>query len=904
MHKKLLTSSLSLVAFSILSADSTLTLTTGWNLIGFNKNYTFDEIRKSGVINTTYGYKNSKWNKNSDVSPADGIWAYSPKGGDFTFVTSLTKKSEISKIELQSGWNLVSIPINSTVSPDIFRSQPIVWKFKDGNWQTYRKDGKFETYPQIDILGKGEGFWVFADKNTTIDLSIEESKLNTFSSDEAMRDYLFATVKYNQQDYRFYPTPMMRSAVINEDSNNANEETSSSVSTTANKNSVSDTTSTNLQETGVDESDIVKHDGKTIFYLSGNWDDNKIQVSTFDRILNGETKPLTSISTIGKPNELYLLDNKLIVIYPNNYNVWSLWKSYGDQSWKESSNVEIYDVSNIEKIVKLHDFNISGNIVNSRVVNSKLYLISRFMPSIPISYEKDYESCKIQTVTTSNGNINTAEKIAPNYYYNACYYSDENGTNYQIDYTKPIYGEADLIPTINGKSIISAESLYAPAKIDQSPFITSVISFDLKNSDFNRTAVSVVGNSETIYSSTDAIYIVSSSYPLYYDWENYKERVAIYKFSLTDKLAYRGMGYVDGHILNQFSLSEWSGNLRIATTEGWNLWWNGEKDGTDNIISVLSETNNSLSLTGEVRGLGKANESIRGVRFFGDRGYITTFLQKDPLYVVDLSNPAKPKLGENPLEINGYSSYFHQVNAHTILSLGMNANDEGRETGYQLSLFDFSDINNPKVLDKKLIPEIQFVDTRWLHYSDAFNDHKAFTYRNSDHLFAIPFKQTIIQDMNESAKEEWKNINYFKLTLANYKEYGFGEKEKTKLENNESLYIPIYYAELCKNDQNVVNETNASVSSEDSINRSCYYISVISEFEMSYQQTYSYKNSLEVFGIEDKLTSISEKSVVNGGSDEKYNYQRGLIFSTGSGETKKDWAVLLSGGEFYINQIK
>ena len=128
-----------------------------------------------------------------------------------------------------------------------------------------------------------------------------------------------------------------------------------------------------------------------------------------------------------------------------------------------------------------------------------------------------------------------------------------------------------MIPTINGKSIISAESLYAPAKIDQSPFITSVISFDLKNSDFNRTAVSVVGNSETIYSSTDAIYIVSSSYPLYYDWENYKERVAIYKFSLTDKLAYRGMGYVDGHILNQFSLSEWSGNLRIATTEGWNF---------------------------------------------------------------------------------------------------------------------------------------------------------------------------------------------------------------------------------------------------------------------------------------------------------------------------------------------
>ena len=79
---------------------------------------------------------------------------------------------------------------------------------------------------------------------------------------------------------------------------------------------------------------------------------------------------------------------------------------------------------------------------------------------------------------------------------------------------------------------------------------------------------------------------------------------------------------------------------------------------------------------------------------------------------------------------------------------------------------------------------------------------------------------------------------------------------------------------------------------------------MISEFEISYQQTYSYKNSLEVFGVEDKLTSISEKGVVNGGSDEKYNYQRGLIFSTGSGETKKDWAVLLSGGEFYINQIK
>ncbi len=905
--KRLLSKTISFVSvaslFSVsLSAETVLPLVEGWNLIGFNKNYSFEEIYKSAVINTIYGYQNGKWVKNGSVSPSEGIWAYSPKGGNFYFDTDSSKQPEISKIDLHKGWNLVSIPINSTLSPDIFKDQPIVWKYSNNEWHKYRKDGKFTEYPQIDFLGKGEGFWVYSDDNLSIDLSNAEAKLRTFSSAEAMKDYLLAMVKYNFAGYRNYPMPYFRAGIMDDVAVNAptvdkGESTSNGESNSADK--VSDTTTTNVQEIGVDEADIVKHDGDKIFYLSGNWSDNEILVSTFDRIMNGEKKPLTTIKTEGKPDELYLINNKLIAVYPYNNGFWNSWKSDSDQMWRESSLVEIYDVSDLNKISKINSFKFSGNIVDSRITNNKLFIVSRFMPSINVSYPKDYESCKIETTSINQAMIG---KIAPDYYYgyNGCWYNDENGL-YTVDYSKPIYGESDLIPTLNDQALISEENLYAPLKIDQSPFVTSITSFELNNTNFTHESVSVIGNSETIYSSTEALYFVSSSYPLYYNWENYKERVAIYKFGIKNKLSYNGMGYVDGHILNQFSLSEFDGKLRLATTEGWSSsWWNREKDGTDNIISVLDEVNNSLSTIGEIRGLGKANESIRGVRFFGNRGYIVTFLQKDPLYVVDLSNPNSPKLGENPLEINGYSTYFHPVSSNRVLSLGVNADGNGSELGYQIQLFDVADFNNPKLIDKRLIPENQTISTRWQFSSDAIYDHKAFTYRATDNLFGLPLQETFTTEMNDSAKAEYKQTYYVQLTLNNYKNYSLYEPEsiKKRLEANETIYANSLI-ETYKQDGNS-SSVNPNLPSALAYYHGYFY----SESELYYPTYYGYKNTFQIYGVENNLSTIEWKSYIDGGSNESYNYQRGIIFSTGEGTKKRNFGLLLSGGELFIDEIK
>jgi DNA excision repair protein ERCC-4 len=154
---------------------------------------------------------------------------------------------------------------------------------------------------------------------------------------------------------------------------------------------------------------------------------------------------------------------------------------------------------------------------------------------------------------------------------------------------------------------------------------------------------------------------------------------------------------IPGSPLNQYSADLYEGHLRVVTTE-W--FWSDttSTSTTTNKIFVLkvpkSGEGSTMTLTGETDHVGKPNESIMSVRFMGDKGYVVTYLRKDPFYVYDLSNPSKPKkMGE--LEIPGYSSYLHPIEIDGVplmLGIGMNVNETtGWETGVKISLFDVTD---------------------------------------------------------------------------------------------------------------------------------------------------------------------------------------------------------------------
>ncbi len=213
-------------------------------------------------------------------------------------------------------------------------------------------------------------------------------------------------------------------------------------------------------------------------------------------------------------------------------------------------------------------------------------------------------------------------------------------------------------------------------------------------------SVGVITDGQTVYASTDRLTVATPRYPEW-DFETglVKDgeiaRTALHNFDITDpvRATYMASGRVDGTLLNQYSLSEYDGFLRVATTRQVGTDWND----TVSAVVILAERDGALVETGRVDGLGKG-EQIFAVRYQGDLAYVVTFRQTDPLYVIDLSDPGAPK-ARGELKIPGFSSYLHPLGEGLLLGVGQDATDQGRTTGAQMSLFDVTDPDNPVRID-------------------------------------------------------------------------------------------------------------------------------------------------------------------------------------------------------------
>ena len=180
-------------------------------------------------------------------------------------------------------------------------------------------------------------------------------------------------------------------------------------------------------------------------------------------------------------------------------------------------------------------------------------------------------------------------------------------------------------------------------------------------------------------------------------------RTAIHSFDTSDpaRTTYTGSGEVPGHLLNQFALSERDGVLRAASTET-PAWWGGAPQReSESFVSTLENRGGRLVGLGRVGGLGRG-ERIYAVRFIDDIGYVVTFRQTDPLYTVDLSRPATPRV-RGELKIAGYSAYLHPLGGDLLLGVGQDATEEGRTLGATVSLFDVSDPGRPRRLHQRTV---------------------------------------------------------------------------------------------------------------------------------------------------------------------------------------------------------
>ena len=748
---------LSLLMFTGLHAERTVHFDAGWQLAGLAQGVDnlslFDAHAKivwayDAPTQTWQGYSPDaavaqKLAEHNITAPGalhahQAFWIYSNTAWELQLVTPPHPDPDaLPPLELYQGWNLISLTSNAVIDTALFANET-VWKY-NGAWQV--KSGEALPYPPADDVKTGEGFWVKSDNNRSIDLDYESSALHTFDSKEAMLEYIKKMLE--ERNYYYYPSFAFEDANSDLSSDDVSPEPAE------------DATTTNVQEDGVDEADILKHDGTTLFFADRAA--GQVRMSTFASLAHGQTSTEAVLDVNGSIEGMYLIDNRLIIISTQYYyyTTYDIAESLPASS-RSHFFVTWYDVSNTDSISTITTQKIDGFYRESRLHDHTLYLVSQFDPEFTYSYNTVYpeNDANCSTINAAMSNFafeyndcdNNAEQPFPCspsnaddyaslvglYDANACYrFSyDANGSAWHYDYDNPVTRYGQLIPGIESNNsvqdYVTPQRLYAPLKTSQEAVITTAGAFDAISGDLLNTT-SFTGYIDKTYASSTALYLVSTQYPYYYDYDNYKIRTAVYKFGLDANLSFLGRGFVDGHTLNQYSLSEKDDVLRIATTSGFS--WSGV--GTDNAVFTLAKANDgTLKQLGELRGLGKEGETIRAVRFIGNKGFVVTFRQTDPFYTIDMSDPSAPKkVGE--LEISGFSEYLHPVDDDLILSVGRDADAEGRQAGLQLQLYDVSDFANPVLVDKLLIGDANT-------YSEVEHNPRALAYRASDRLFGLP----------------------------------------------------------------------------------------------------------------------------------------------------------------------
>jgi hypothetical protein len=520
---------------------------------------------------------------------------------------------------------------------------------------------------------------------------------------------------------------------------------------------------TNNQVADVDEADFVKNDSGHVYVLSSDG------LHVVDAWPAPETHEIAHLELPGEPRRLFLDGDTLVVYlrtgtttpntgYGESYGGGSPTPSdqgctYGYQCRFSSEGgrtlVMVFDVSNPAEPVELRRYEMSGGYVASRRVGRNVYTVvldgtQRYLPDVDLKVTGDSPDEVDESYQSLKANADDAVESAPAADFLPWIHRlDEQGSASRLD----ACDNALAAEAANGTSFVS------------------VVGFDLDTlGEPSRTLVA--GKPGYVYASAEALYLATDGVDgsdFFYSATAETDRSTLHKFALNGiDSVYRGSVAIPGHVLNQFSMDELDGVLRVATSSGW-----VPDPGVSSNLVTVAEQQDGLAVLGSIGDIAPT-EDIRSVRFDGTRGFVVTFKKTDPLFVFDLSNPAAPAiLGE--LKIPGFSTYMHPLDASHLLAIGFDADDQGDFAyfdGIQLQIFDVSELSNPLLLHKTVI------GTRGSG-SEALMNHLAFNYFPSKSLLALPMTICEGGDNGVYADElTFSGLMVFDVSLQN----GFTEK--------------------------------------------------------------------------------------------------------------------------------
>ncbi|MCD4760592.1 beta-propeller domain-containing protein [bacterium] len=495
---------------------------------------------------------------------------------------------------------------------------------------------------------------------------------------------------------------------------------------------------TNVQVAGIDEPDIVKTDGQEIYFANrnrGTWIDvdpmprEDIMVDSF-KVLPGEYKSYTHLINAWPPKDL-AEDSKI------DFSG-DLLLSEGTLLVMDGRKINGYDVTDPTNPAEIWNLNLDKNhyIVTSRLYQGKLYLVTRsainrntpcpiplfegdqqnivscvdiYHPVAPLPVNTTYTTMIIDAqngqLEKSLSFVGTSGSSVVYMSADSIYITYDHGTNmfeFMFNFLKS--ETKDLMPAnlVTKLNRLSTYELSIRAKMTE----LEIIMEEWLNS---------IDRDEELRISTE----IENRMVDYSDKHKRDiQTTGIIRID-TDNLKVKASGSVPGTLLNQFSLDEYDGYLRVATTIGGrSMWGFGRSNNSANDIYILDS---NLKKKGVIEDLG-LTERIYSARFIGDRGYLVTFRQIDPFYILDLSDPKNPQMtGE--LKIPGYSSYLHPISENKILGIGM----EDRKV--KLSYFDVSNPKEPKEIDKYMLSD---------YGSEALNNHHAFLMDAKHQIFFLP----------------------------------------------------------------------------------------------------------------------------------------------------------------------
>lgn len=491
---------------------------------------------------------------------------------------------------------------------------------------------------------------------------------------------------------------------------------------------------TNVQEAGVDEADLIKTDGKNLYALT---------TDTLVVVEAGENGALTELGRVvvgGYATELFLY-NDLVVVFSElgrqdvddemKMSAPSWAKQTGeyypewDSEWyfynSGYSQIAIIDASNPAKPVVSRKIKYAGSYVTSRRIgNSLRAVISTSTPGLDIPFTMNaYQYCSMPESmgravfeAAYEAYIEEAEKLI-----------DDLSIDEILPKKQDIIGDSATTDTI-----IECSDVYGPHTAAGTGLLT-IVSLDLDQPTKKQKDIAVLGQKGLVYATQSSLYLTTASDYVYNAWLSglwSEETSGIHKFDISSdpgRAIYKASGSIEGRMLNQFCLGEHEGYLRVATTTG-HRW---DFSTWDNHVSVFEEKKGELELVGQVSGLGKEEqEEIYAARFLGDRGFVVTFRQTDPLYTLDMSDHYNPKVvGEwhGP----GFSTYLHPFGEDHIITVGR------QDWRIALSLYDLTDLANPNLIER------HFLDDSADLYSEALDNHKAFSFDAKRNLLFMPY---------------------------------------------------------------------------------------------------------------------------------------------------------------------